>query len=161
MCHEATNKQTNFNNVWIQDHIAITYCRCLHRLWSVNEVLRSADGCELLCTPVELKCWLVSATHYDADLGRFTGINSAWVNATLSDIQLNLLRRLQAVLNAYVRTITGLPRSAHIMTSLAGLLWLCAAERINSSCDVDLPLSVHRSRIRFLQILKFIINRKF
>jgi len=34
-------------------------------------------------------------------------------NATLAGIPANLLRRLQAVLNAFARTITGLPCSAH------------------------------------------------
>jgi len=38
--------------------------------------------------------------------------------------------RLQAVLNASTWTITGLPRSAHITTSLAGHHWLRVAERI-------------------------------
>jgi len=51
-------------------------------------------------------------------------------NATLAGIPANMLRRLQAVLNASARTITGLPRWAHITTSLTGLHWLRAAERI-------------------------------
>ena len=51
-------------------------------------------------------------------------------NATLTGIPANQLRRLQAVLDASARTITGLPPSAHITMSLAGLHWLRAAERI-------------------------------
>jgi len=51
-------------------------------------------------------------------------------NATLAGIQSNLLCRLQSMLNASARTITDLPRSAHITASLAGLHWLHAAERI-------------------------------
>jgi len=42
----------------------------------------------------------------------------------------SVMRRLRAVLNASARIITGLPRSAHITTSLAGMHWLRTAERI-------------------------------
>jgi len=41
-----------------------------------------------------------------------------------------ILHQPSAVLNAFAMTITGLPCSAHIATSLAGLHWLRAAERI-------------------------------
>ena len=78
-------------------------------------------------------------------------------NATLAGIPANLLRRLQAVLNASARTITGIPRSAHITTSLAELHWLREAERIKFKlatltyrclhCTAPRYLSAHLTRV--------------
>jgi len=54
-------------------------------------------------------------------------------NATLTCIPGYLLRRRQSMLNAAARparVISGLPRLAHISTTLANLHWLRAAERI-------------------------------
>jgi hypothetical protein len=47
-----------------------------------------------------------------------------------TEVSTTLLRRFQSVMNAAARTITGLPRSAHITTTLANLHWLRAPERI-------------------------------
>jgi len=71
-------------------------------------------------------------------------------NATLVGIPANLLRRLQAVLNASARTITGLPRSAHITTSLAGLHWLRAAERIKFKLATLAYRCLHCTAPRYL-----------
>jgi len=51
-----------------------------------------------------------------------------YCNATLAGIPLKRLRRLQAMLNASARPITGLPHSSHI--TIAGLHRLRAAKRI-------------------------------
>jgi hypothetical protein len=51
-------------------------------------------------------------------------------NAALVGIPAYLLRRIQSVLNAAARLIAGLPRSARISISLAGLYWVRAAERM-------------------------------
>ena len=51
-------------------------------------------------------------------------------NAMLAGIPANLFRRLQVALNASARTITGLPRSAHVTILLTRLHWFRAAERI-------------------------------
>jgi Reverse transcriptase (RNA-dependent DNA polymerase) len=50
-------------------------------------------------------------------------------NAAFVGIPAYLLRHLQAVFNAAARSIAGLPCSAHISISLAGLHWLGAVER--------------------------------
>ena len=71
-------------------------------------------------------------------------------NATLAGIPANLMRRLQAVLNASARTITGLPRSAHITTSLAGLHWLRAAERIKFKLATLTYRCIHCTAPRYL-----------
>jgi hypothetical protein len=51
-------------------------------------------------------------------------------NAVLSGLPAHLIRRLQSVMNAAARSIAGLRRSEHITTTLAGLHWLRASERI-------------------------------
>jgi len=53
-----------------------------------------------------------------------------YCNVTLADVPVYLLRRLQCFLNAAVKLVTGLSRSAHNSTSLASLHWLRAAEWI-------------------------------
>jgi len=74
-----------------------------------------------LCHPPRWRTWVVvSLVLTRLDYG----------NVTLAGMPSSLLRRLQAVMNASARTITGLQRSAHITMSLAGLHWLRAAERI-------------------------------
>ena len=77
-------------------------------------------------------------------------------NATLAGIPANLLRRLQAVLNA--SAITGLPRSAHIITSLARLHWLRAAERIKFNLATLPYRCLHCTAPRYLsaQLTRFI-----
>jgi hypothetical protein len=52
-------------------------------------------------------------------------------NAVLSGLPAHLIRRLQSVMNAAARSIAGLRRSEHIITTLAGLHWLRASERID------------------------------
>jgi hypothetical protein len=52
-------------------------------------------------------------------------------NAVLSGLSVYLIRRLQSVMNAAARSIAGLRRSEHITTTLAGLHWLQASERID------------------------------
>jgi hypothetical protein len=71
-------------------------------------------------------------------------------NASLAGIPANLLRRLQSVLNAAARTITGLPRSAHISTTLAGLHWLRAAERIKFKLATLMFRCLHGTAPRYL-----------
>jgi len=72
-----------------------------------------------------------------------------------------VLHRLQAVLNASARTITGLPHSAHNTTSLTGLHRLRAAERINFRlatltyrvCAVQPPANCLLSKLVLLTFL--------
>jgi hypothetical protein len=52
-------------------------------------------------------------------------------NAILSRLPAHLIRRLQSVMNAAARSIAGLRRSEHITTTLDGLHWLRASERID------------------------------
>jgi hypothetical protein len=52
-------------------------------------------------------------------------------NAVLSGLPAHLIRRLQSVMNAAARSIAGLRRSEHITTTLAGLRWLWASEKID------------------------------
>jgi hypothetical protein len=52
-------------------------------------------------------------------------------NAVQSGLPAHLIRRLQLVMNAAARSIAGLRRSEHINTTLAGLHWLQASERID------------------------------
>jgi hypothetical protein len=49
----------------------------------------------------------------------------------LSGLPAHLIRRLQSVMNTAARSIDGLRRSEHIITTLAGLHWLRASERID------------------------------
>ena len=51
-------------------------------------------------------------------------------NATLVGLPVNLLNRLQSVLNAAARSVAGLQRSDHITDTLASFHWLHAPERI-------------------------------
>ena len=97
----------------MQSHVQRTVAGCFAALQQIRSVRRSLPS-----TALETLVVLLVLTRLD------------YGNATLAGIPANLLRRLQAVLNASARTITGLPRSAHITTSLAGLHWLRAAERI-------------------------------
>jgi hypothetical protein len=63
-------------------------------------------------------------------------------STTLAGIPANLLRRLHVVLNASARTITGLPRSVHIITSLAWLHWLrCSRVHLIQVGGFDLSMS--------------------
>jgi len=95
----------------ILSHVQWTVTDCFTALWQIRSVFHSLP-------PTMLKTLVVSLVLTRLDYG----------NATLAGIPSNLFCRLQAVLNASARTITSLPRSAH--TSLAGLHWLRAAERI-------------------------------
>jgi hypothetical protein len=52
-------------------------------------------------------------------------------NGVLSRLPAHLIQRLQSVMNAAARSITGLRRSEHITTTLAGFHWLRASERID------------------------------
>ena len=73
-------------------------------------------------------------------------------NASLAGIPANLLRRLQSVLNAAARTITCLPRSAHISSTLAELHWLRAAERINFKLATMMFRCLHNTAPRYLSV---------
>jgi hypothetical protein len=62
-------------------------------------------------------------------------------NAVLSGLPTHLIRRLRSVMNAPARSIAGLRRSEHITSTLAGLHWLRASERI----DFKLATLIYRS----------------
>ena len=67
----------------------------------------------------------------------------------------SLLRRLQAVLNASVRAITGLPRSAHITVARRTALASCGQVHQLQAGDVDLPLSsLHSPRYLSAQLVR-------
>jgi len=83
----------------MQSHVQQTVAGCFAALRQIRSVRRSLPS-------TALETLVVSLVLTRLDYG----------NATLVGIPANLLRRLQAVL-----TITGLPRSTHITTSLAGL----------------------------------------
>jgi hypothetical protein len=90
-----------------------TVAGCLAVLRQIRSILRSLP-------PTALQTLVVSLVLSRLDYG----------NAVLVGIPAYLLRRLQSVLNAAARSIAGLPRSAYISISLAGLHWLRAAERM-------------------------------
>jgi len=108
----------------MQSHVQRTVASGFAALRQIRSVLRSLPS-------TALETLVVSLVLTRLDYG----------NATLAGIPENLLRRLQAVLNASARTIAGLPRSALITTLLAGLHWLRAAERIKFKLDVCLHCS--------------------
>jgi hypothetical protein len=96
-------------------HVQRTIAGCFAALRQIRSVRRS-----LLSTALETL--LMSLVPTWLDYGNRP--------TTLDHTPANLLHRLQTALNASAATITGLPHSAHITTSLAGLHWLLAAEHI-------------------------------
>jgi len=84
----------------MQSHVQRTVASGFAALRQIRSVLRSLPS-------TALETLVVSLVLTRLDYG----------NATLAGIPENLLRRLQAVLNASARTIAGLPRSAHITSS--------------------------------------------
>jgi hypothetical protein len=95
-----------------------------------SHILKVAGGCYSVLrqlrsvrrsVPTDVFCMLV---------GSLVVSRLDYCNATLAGVSATLLRRFQSVMNAAARTITGLPRSAHISTTLANLHWLRAPERI-------------------------------
>ena len=95
-------------------------------MWS--HVQRTVAGCFAALRQMCSVRWSLPPTALKTLHGRVTRLD--YGNATLASIPANLLRRLQAVLNASARTIICLSRSAHITMSLGGLHCLHAAERI-------------------------------
>jgi hypothetical protein len=71
-------------------------------------------------------------------------------NASLAGSQANLLCRLQSVLYAAAKTITGLPWSAHISSTLACLHWLRSAERIKFKLAILMFRCLHGKASRYL-----------
>ena len=84
--------------------VAKTTAGCFAALRQIRSIRRSLP-------PAAIQTLVVSLVLSGLDYG----------NATLAGIPAYLLRRLQSVLNAAARTIVGLPRSAHISTTLADL----------------------------------------
>ena len=97
----------------MRTHVSKTTAGCFAALRQIRSVRRSLPT-------AAIQTLVVSLVLSKLDYG----------NASLAGIPANLLRHLQSVLNAAARTITGLPCSAHISTTLAGLHWLRSAERI-------------------------------
>jgi len=71
-------------------------------------------------------------------------------NATLAGFPVNLLNRLQSVLNASARSIAGLRRSAHITDTLASFHWLRAPQRMEFKLVVIVYRALHGSAPRYL-----------
>jgi len=73
----------------------------------------------------DLKRSAVAAIISDRDARvLFVLSKSDYGNTTITGIPTYFLRRLQFMLNAAARLIAGLPRSAHISTTLSNLHWL-------------------------------------
>jgi len=64
-------------------------------------------------------------------------------NITLTGIPAYQLCRLQSVMNAAARSITGLRRSDHISDTLASLHWLRSSERIQYKLATTVFRSLH------------------
>jgi hypothetical protein len=95
-----------------------------------SHILKVAGGCYSVLrqlrsvrrsVPTDVFCMLV---------GSLVVSRLDYCNVTLAGVSTTLLRRFQSAMNAAARIITGLPRSAHISTTLANLHWLRAPERI-------------------------------
>jgi hypothetical protein len=117
----------------MRTHVSRTTAGCFAALRQIRSVRRSLPTAAIQTLVVSL---VLSRLDYG--------------NASLAGIPANLLRRLQSVLNAAARTITGLPRSAHISTTLAGLHWLRAAERIKFKLATLMFRCLHGTAPRYL-----------
>ena len=71
-------------------------------------------------------------------------------NSTLTGLTVCQLNRLQSVLNAAARSITGLRRSDHITDTLASLHWLRASKRIKFKLATIVYRSLHGTAPRYL-----------
>jgi hypothetical protein len=107
----------------MRSHVHNTVSKCFAMLRQLRSIRRSvpASAYQTLIVPLVL-------TKLD------------YGNAVLSGLPAHLIRRLQSVMNAAARSIAGLRRSEHITTTLAGLHWLRASERI----DVKLATLTYR-----------------
>jgi len=71
-------------------------------------------------------------------------------NATLAGISATLLNRLQSVLNAAARSVTGLRLLDHITVTVASLHWLRAPEQITFKLAVIIYCALHSTAPRYL-----------
>jgi hypothetical protein len=117
----------------MRTHMSRTTAGCFAALRQIRSVRRSLPT-------AAIQTLVVSLVLSKLDYG----------NASLAGIPANLLCRFQSVLNAAARTITGLPRSAHISTTLAGLHWLRAAERIEFKLATLMFRCLHGTAPRYL-----------
>jgi len=122
----------------------------LHRRWPQHAVSHSADCRRLFCHfattaqyPTIIICFPDSGCRPCADEA------GLWY-ATLAGLPAYLLSRLQSVLNASARLITGLRRSAHITDALASFHWLRAAERIKFKLAVIVYRALHSTAPQYL-----------
>jgi hypothetical protein len=120
-------------NLSMQTHVQRTVAGCFAVLRQIRSIRRSLP-------PTVLQTLVVSLVLSRLDYG----------NAVLVGIPAYLLRRMQSVLNAAARSIAGLPRSAHISTSLAGLHWLRAAERVKFKLATLTYRCLHGTAPRYL-----------
>jgi hypothetical protein len=98
----------------MRSHVHNTVSKCLAMLSQLRSIRRSVPASAY-------QTLIVSLVLTKLDYG----------NAVLSGLPEHLIRRLQSVMNAAARSIAGLRRSEHITTTLAGLHWLRASERID------------------------------
>ena len=119
----------------MRTHVTRTTAGCFAALRQIRSVRRSLPT-------AAIKTLVVSLVLSKLDYG----------NASLAGVPANLLRRLQSVLNAAARTITCLPRSAHISSTLAELHWLRAAERINFKLATMMFRCLHNTAPRYLSV---------
>jgi hypothetical protein len=117
----------------MRTHVGRTTASCFAALRQIRSVRRSLP-------PATIQTLVVALVLSRLDYG----------NATLADFSTQLLCRMQSVLNAAARTITGLPRSAHISSTLSGLHWLRPAERINFKLATLTFRCLHRQAPRYL-----------
>ena len=116
-------------------HVTRTTAGCFAALRQIRSVRRSLPT-------AAIKTLVVSLVLSKLDYG----------NASLAGIPAVLLRRLQSVLNAAARTITGLPHSAHISSTLAELHWLRAAERIKFKLATMMFRCLYGTAPRYLSV---------
>jgi hypothetical protein len=98
----------------MRSHVHNTVSKCFATLRQLRSIRRSVPASAY-------QTLIVSLVLTKLDYG----------NAVLSGLPAHLIQRLQSVMNAAARSIAGQRRSEHITTTLAGLHWLRASERID------------------------------
>jgi len=117
----------------MRSHVQQTVARCFAVLRQLRSIRRSVPTSIFQTLVVVL---VLSKLNYG--------------NATLVGLPVNLLNRLQSVLNAAARSIADLRRSAHITDTLASFHWLRAPERIKFKLAVIVHRALHGTAPRYL-----------
>jgi len=111
--------------VW-QSLLIVTIASCFATLRQLRSIRRSVPA------PV-YQSFVVALVLSRLDYG----------NITLIGIPAYQLRRLQSVMNAAARSITGFRRSDHITDTLASLHWMRSSERIQYKLAMTVFQSLH------------------